>query len=379
MAELDIFQEAGRQLSVCNACRYCEGYCPVFRAIEIRRDFKQSDVFYLSNLCHDCRACYYACMYTPPHEFAINIPRILAQARIETYQRWSWPGFLASAFQDRRVTVYLAVAVTLVVLALSLFLISTYSLFSIHLGPGAFYEVVPYAAMTIGGLVLSSYVIAVWLGGGARFWSETCGVLQRPNGFKALATAAAAALGLRYLQGGGPGCFYPGDRPSPVRRIYHWLTAWGLLSDFVSTTLAFAYQDFFHRLPPYEFTSAPVIFGTLGGVGLLIGTGGLIWFKIKSEPGPAAAGAPGMDYVFLVTLGLAALTGMLTLVLRSTAAMGTILVLHLAFIAALFLTAPYGKFVHAVYRTLALIRYEIEQSTPCGFGTGNQRRPRPGV
>ena len=96
MPEVNLFEEANRQLIICNACRYCEGYCPVFRAIEMRRDFSQGDVFYLSNLCHDCRACYYACMFTPPHEFAINIPKILAEARIETYQRWGWPGVIAS-------------------------------------------------------------------------------------------------------------------------------------------------------------------------------------------------------------------------------------------------------------------------------------------
>jgi citrate/tricarballylate utilization protein len=71
-----------------------------------------------------------------------------------------------------------------------------------------------------------------------------------------------------------------------------------------------------------------------------------------------------MDYVFLVTLGLTALTGMLTLIFRATAAMGSMLVLHLALISALFVTAPYGKFVHFVYRSLALIRYEIEQRQP---------------
>ena len=176
--------------------------------------------------------------------------------------------------------------------------------------------------MVIGGMVLFFYAIAVWLRGGARFWSETRGVLQKPGGFKALAAAAGAALGLRYLKGGGPGCFYPDERPSSVRRIYHSLTFWGLLSDFVSTTLAFLYQDFFHRLPPYPLTSAPVIFGALGGVGLIIGTGGLIWFKLRSDPEPAGAGAPGMDYVFLVTLGLTALTGMLTLILRATCGHG---------------------------------------------------------
>ena len=250
---------------------------------------------------------------------------------------------------------------TALILALALLLTAPDKLFTIHLGAGAFYEVVPYAAMVIGGLVLSFYAVAVWLRGGARFWSETRGMLQQPGGFKALAAAAGAALGLRYLKGGGPGCFYPDERPSSVRRIYHSLTFWGLLFDFVSTTLAFIYQDFFHRLPPYALTSAPVIFGTFGGVALIIGTGGLIWFKMQSDPEPAGAGAQGMDYVFLVTLGLTALTGMLTLLLRATAAMGSILVLHLAFIAALFLTAPYGKFVHAMYRTLAIVRYQMER------------------
>jgi citrate/tricarballylate utilization protein len=364
MPGLDVVQEANRQLIICNACRYCEGYCPVFRAIETRRDFSQGDVFYLSNLCHDCRACYYACMFTPPHEFAINIPKILAEARIETYQRWSWPVVLARAFKNRGITVVLAATVAAIVVALSLLLIPVSDLFALYLGPGAFYEVVPYVAMVIGGLVLFFYAIAVWLRGGARFWSETRSVMHQPGRLKALASALTAALGLRYLKGGGPGCFYPEERPSSVRRIYHSLTFWGLLSDFVSTTLAFVYQELFHRLPPYPLTSGPVIFGSVGGVALIVGTGGLIWFKLRSDREPEGSGASGMDYVFLVTLCLTALTGMLTLIFRATAAMGSLLVLHLALIAALFVTAPYGKFVHFVYRSLALIRYEIEQRQP---------------
>jgi len=364
MPELDIFQEANRQLIICNACRYCEGYCPVFRAIETRRDFKKGDVFYLSNLCHDCRACYYACMFTEPHEFAINIPKILAEARIETYERLSWPGFLGRAFKNRGVTVFLAAAIIALVAVVSLAMIPSGVLFAVHTGPGAFYEVVPYAAMVAGALILFFYGIAVWLRGGAQFWSETRDTLQQPGGVKAFLAAVGAALGLRYLKGGGPGCFYPDERPSAARRVYHSLTFWGLTCDFISTTLAFIYQDFLHLLPPYALGSGPVIFGVVGGVALIIGTGGLIWIKTQSDPDPVGAGAKGMDYVFLITLGLAAFSGMFTLVFRDTAAMGSLLVLHLAFIAALFLTAPYGKFVHAVYRTLSLIRYEAEQAQP---------------
>jgi citrate/tricarballylate utilization protein len=362
MAALDVIQEASRQLIICNACRYCEGYCPVFRAIEMRRDFNQNDVFYLSNLCHDCRACYYACMYTPPHEFAINIPKILAEARMESYRRWSWPAFLGSAFRNLGLTALLAVGVAILVAILALLLIPSGNFFASHVGPGAFYEVVPYPIMVVGGVILFLFAIAVWLRGGAQFWAETAGAVYSPRGWEAVSAAVAAALGLRYLKGGGPGCFYPDERPSPVRRFYHSLTFWGFLSDFVATTLAAIYQDIFHQLPPYPLTSAPVIFGSVGGVALLIGTGGLIWFKLQSDRRPAGAGASGMDYVFLVTLGLTALTGMLTLILRATAAMGTILVLHLATIAALFVTAPYGKFVHAVYRTLAIVRYKVEEA-----------------
>src|SRR5712675_1436781 len=102
-------------------------------------------------------------MFTPPHEFAINIPKILAEVRVETYQRWSWPGFLARAFKKRGITVALAAIVAAVVVALSLLFIPGENLFAIHLAPGAFYDVVPYIAMVIGGLILFFYAIAVWM------------------------------------------------------------------------------------------------------------------------------------------------------------------------------------------------------------------------
>ena len=130
MPGLELFAEADRQLTLCNACRYCEGYCAVFQAIELRREFGKGDVFYLSNLCHDCRACHYACMYSPPHEFGINIPKILSEARTASYERWSWPGFLARSFADRRVAWLLASGAAAVVLALSLLLIPAGPLWS---------------------------------------------------------------------------------------------------------------------------------------------------------------------------------------------------------------------------------------------------------
>ena len=57
-----------------------------------------------------------------------------------------------------------------------------------------------------------------------------------------------------------------------------------------------------------------------------------------------------MDIAFLSMLFLTGLTGLMLLVLRETAAMGILLAVHLGFVFALFLTMPYGKFVHGLYR-----------------------------
>jgi citrate/tricarballylate utilization protein len=362
MPELDIFQEANRQLTICNACRYCEGYCALFRAIELRRDFTKGDVFYLANLCHDCRACYYACMYTPPHEFAVNVPQVMSEVRLVSYRHWSWPDVFGRAFTNPAIGFGLAgLAAGLVVVTAALF-VAPARMFAVHRGPGSFYEVIPYLAMVIPAVTLFVFAMVIWLAGSIRFWWESGEVPGERTGFKALVGALRDALGLSNLQGGGPGCSYPEEQPRAVRRVYHSFVSWGFLSAFVSTTIAAIYQELFGWLPPYRLTSAPVIFGCMGGVAMIVGTAGLLWFKCKSDSAPAANGAANLDYIFLGILGLASLSGMLTLAFRSTSAMGGLLTIHLGLVAALFITAPYGKFVHFLYRTLALVKYHIEHN-----------------
>ena len=81
-----VLAEADRLMVVCNSCRYCEGLCAVFPAMEMRRIFNDGDLNYLANLCHGCGACYFDCQFSPPHEFEVNVPRALAQVRIESYR-----------------------------------------------------------------------------------------------------------------------------------------------------------------------------------------------------------------------------------------------------------------------------------------------------
>mgnify|MGYP002852588897 CR=1 FL=1 len=81
MPATETLKEAKRVMQICNACRYCEGYCAVFPAMNKRLTFSDGDVTYLANLCHGCQGCYYACQYAPPHEFAVNIPQTFARLR----------------------------------------------------------------------------------------------------------------------------------------------------------------------------------------------------------------------------------------------------------------------------------------------------------
>ena len=68
-----------------------------------------------------------------------------------------------------------------------------------------------------------------------------------------------------------------------------------------------------------------------------------------------------MDVAFIAMLFLTGLTGMALLLWRDTPAMGPLLALHLGVVFSLFITMPYGKFVHGIYRFVALVRYARER------------------
>ena len=76
-----------------------------------------------------------------------------------------------------------------------------------------------------------------------------------------------------------------------------------------------------------------------------------------------------LDRAFLVLLLLTSATGLLLLALRHHAAMGVLLIVHLGIVLALFLTLPYGKFVHGLYRRRALLKHAREESRPAVGGT----------
>lgn len=122
--------EVARQMQICNACRYCEGFCAVFPAMTRRLEFGKADINYLANLCHNCGACHHACQYAPPHEFAVNVPQAMARVRMETYVEYAWPASLGMLYKRNGLTVALAPAAGLVLfLVLAVLLTASHGIF----------------------------------------------------------------------------------------------------------------------------------------------------------------------------------------------------------------------------------------------------------
>ena len=369
MPSIELLAEADRQMTICNACRYCEGYCAVFPAMELRREFKPADMIYLANLCFDCRACYYACPYTPPHEYAVNIPVVLAAVREETYREAAAPRILARLFMGSRA---LAAAATVAIVSL-LFaaVLATRGASRLFGEVGAdLFAVVPYEAMMLPALALSGYGAAVLMAGGARFWRDTGGTARQLIDAGALWRAMTDALNLVYLKGGGDGCFYPDELPSMSRRWFHHLVFYGFMLDLASTSVAAFYHHALGLVAPYALLSAPVVLGTVGGVMLTIGCAGMLVLKWRADRAPAHAPMLDLDVVLIALLFASSATGLALLALRETAAMGVLLVVHLGIVAALFVVLPLGKFAHVVYRYAALVKNRVEVAAEVAAGRG---------
>ncbi len=349
-----LVREGERLLRLCNACRYCEGFCAVFPAMERRSVFSAVDVNYLANLCHNCGECYYACPYTPPHEYALNLPKILAEIRVQTYAQSAFPRSFSLAHRNSGRVVSALIAISTAIVAA---LVAASGRFA---ATGAdFYKVMPHPVMagTLGlvfGLAAIAMLVAFF-----RFWRGAIGV---PIATGPLIAALNDTLRLTNLDGHGAGCPYPGDRLSQARRWFHHATFYGFLLCFASTCVAAFYHFVLSRLAPYAYFSVPVVLGTLGGIGLLVGPAGLFWLKRKRDPALDDLNPRDFGESFIALLLLASLTGLLLLALRGTAAMSWLLIIHLGVVLALFASLPYGKFMHGKFRFAALLRNSFEQS-----------------
>ena len=363
--------EVQRQMSICNACRYCEGFCAVFPAMTRRLEFTQADIHYLANLCHNCGACLHACQYAAPHEFEVNVPKAMAKVRLDTYTEYAWPRAMGKLYQRNGLTLALASGAGLALfLCLTLMLMG--NLFTAIPG-GNFYGIFPHNTLALMfGAVFGFAVLALTLGV-RRFWHN----ISPPTASLPLKTSAALeatanVAQLKYLDGGhGQGCNNADDKFTLWRRRFHHLTFYGFLLCFAATGVATLYHYLLKWSAPYPVSSLPVMLGIAGGIGLLIGPAGLLWLNLRRNPAHGDVNQKPMDLGFIALLFLVSASGLALLALRETSALGLTLAIHLGLVMAFFLTMPYSKFAHGIFRSAALLKHAIEKRQPNPINAGS--------
>ncbi|MFY1663273.1 tricarballylate utilization 4Fe-4S protein TcuB [Pseudomonas sp. Pseu.R1] len=363
--------EVQRQMTICNACRYCEGFCAVFPAMTRRLDFTQADIHYLANLCHNCGACLHACQYAAPHEFAVNVPKAMAKVRLDTYAEYAWPRPLGKLYQRNGLTLALAAGAGLA-LFLCLTLLIMGNLFTAMPG-GNFYGIFPHNTLALMfGTVFGFAVLALAIGV-RRFWREvTPGEASTSLKTSAALEASANVAQLKYLDGGhGQGCNNDDDRFTLWRRRFHHLTFYGFMLCLAATGVATLYHFLLNWHAPYPVLSLPVMLGIAGGVGLLIGPAGLLWLNLRRHPEHGDAEQKPMDRGFIALLLALSISGLALLAFRETTALGLLLAIHLGFVMAFFLTMPYSKFAHGIFRSAALLKFSIEKRQPNPINAGS--------
>ncbi|NNN31354.1 tricarballylate utilization 4Fe-4S protein TcuB [Streptomyces sp. S3(2020)] len=331
----DLFEEAERQLTICNSCRYCAGYCPVWPALELRTTLKREDMTHLANLCHDCGDCLTACMYAPPHQFAVDPPKVFAEVRQDSYRRYVWP----QRKPGPRAT-GLAFTVVCLVLAVLSWLF-TGRPFVVADTPGDPYEILPHTPLLIAVGAPSLWAAGMLGWAALRYWRDIHGSMAGLFRPRVWATTFHQAVQLKHMTGGGADCERPG------RRGYHRVLLYGFGLCVVSTTSAAFLQNVLGVHPPYGYLSVPVISGSAGGIAMLVGGTGL-WVR---------SGGTGFLWALLVL----AATGMLTLLFRETVVFGPLLLLHVGAVVVAFGIAPYTKFVHGIFRTLSIHHDNLER------------------
>lgn len=341
-------EEARRQLDICNACRYCEGFCSVFPAMTLHRAFADGQITQLANLCHNCRGCYHACQYTEPHEFAVNLPRALAEVRVESWERFIKPSGLSRLFQAHGVALAGALMVgIMVMMSIALFIRPADGI--------GFYAYISHAIMLAVFLPASILPFVIVAMGVRSYWKEVGGELVR---LVHLRESFLSAGRMKNLSGGAAdGCNYENeDRFTQARRWAHQSVMWGFLLCFAATASGTLLHYLFGMEAPYGPLSLPKLFGVPGGILMTLGGIWLVALKIRAEKNLSAPAVWGGEMAFVLLLTATAATGLALYWTGGTSLMRPLLVIHLGAVLVLFLTLPYTKMVHAAFRLAALVR-----------------------
>jgi quinone-modifying oxidoreductase subunit QmoC len=288
-------------------------------------------------LCHQCNDCTVRC---PRDARPGDTLQALRAAMIE---RLAAPPFMARLVGKAGTTWPVLLGLPILFWAVLVQLVSGYV---IPREPLVYGDVVPHWLIYSVFFPAFGYATAAAAVGGGRAW-RAWGSGAKRNGSL---LAGLVGVGSEILVHGR---FSQCDAARP-RRVGHLSLFWGFIGAAVTSGLIVVAMYGFGKELPLPQVNPIKILGNISAVLLVVGGA---WLLVNRLAGKAAGASRAFDSFFMtlvlgvIATGVAVELGRYVLAARLAVAL---YVVHLGLVLSLFLTFPYSKFAHALYRTLAM-------------------------
>jgi quinone-modifying oxidoreductase subunit QmoC len=286
-------------------------------------------------LCHNCGDCTSKC----PRDSRPG--QVMAAIRAEVIKRFAFPRFMGSLVSSPKALPLL--------LALPIFILYTIAVWPLRSGSVSGWEfafMFPQSRLevlffTVGGLVLAAFVAGV---------IQFLGALRASGANGEILSALGPVLAEILTHRRSSQCSVEKNRYWGHLLVFSGFVGLAIMGTLVGIGTMIGVMH-----TPLAILSPLKIFANVCALVALAGCMILIAGRIKDRE--ARSSGTYFDWFFLLVLATAVLTGILSEVLRlaqNQTWMYPIYFVHLTMILALFLYAPYSKFAHFVYRTVAL-------------------------
>ena len=373
-----IIKSGGSSLKKCFQCAACSVLCNVspdntpFPRKEMiwaqwglkDRLLKNPDIW----LCYQCNDC---SVYCPR---SAKPSDVLAAIRDLSFKEFAFPSFFGKALSDSKY-LPLLFAIPVIVLFFTILLVNG---FSFPTGEIVFTKFFPIKAIDSIFIPVVIFAGVAVLTGINRFWKglnennvvahhyvedhpSISSLARRGNGEVSLLKAVALTL-IEVLKHDS----FKKCEANKKRFISHLLIFYGFLGLFVTTNLVLVLLYFFGIETPLPLNNPVKILGNSSALTAFIGCS-LIIYKRLSDP-ENTGNTTYFDWTFINTLFGTIITGILAQLFR----LADMLVLaystyfiHLTFVFFLLAYAPFSKFAHIFYRTVAIVysKYSNRENT----------------
>jgi quinone-modifying oxidoreductase subunit QmoC len=298
-------------------------------------------------LCHQCNDC---STYCPR---GARPGDVLAAVRTSVFRGFSFPAFMGKALASPAALPFLILVPVLVLLAI-IFLNNDLGFGNepppVGTKGGYFKYFLPHGILEMLFIAGNVFIFAFAAVGLMRFWKGLKSAV--PGGEGPAFIPSLVATGLEIM---GHAKFRM-CQANWTRSWAHLLVFFGFWAAFATAGLALIDMTFFGHHPPIPFFHPIKLLGNLSAVTLLVGSLALIVRRIADREKVGANGYA--DWLFLVNIFIVALTGVLTQVTRQAGPYEiayAVYFIHITSVFFLLWYAPYSKFAHMFYRTLALV------------------------